>query len=239
MNPVNLFFIFCFVLLQMNANAQQKDSVIIKNDSIYLHQNAKDSLPKKEIVVKKDSVVKKKHDPHKATLYSAILPGAGQVYNKKYWKLPLVYAAIGIPAYTYFYNKSWYQKCQYALSVAVSVAGNPTGPDNLPQSTKDSLAAVTPAQLQTLAAAGETTSIVNARNEFRKNQDYSALFFLIFWGLQIVDATVDAHLRDFNVTDDLSLRIKPAIIPGPGYISGISFVFDIHKGKTKLIDIRN
>jgi hypothetical protein len=232
MNPVNLFIIFCFVLLQSVANAQQKDPLIIKNDSIALHQHAKDSIPKK------DSVVKKKHDPHKATLYSAILPGAGQVYNKKYWKLPLVYAAIGIPAYFYFDNKTWYKKCQYALSVAVTIAGNPNGFDGVGQGTKDSLNAVDP-RLQPLTKSGSTNQLINARNDFRKNQDYSALFFLIFWGLNVVDATVDAHLRDFNVTDDLSFRIKPAIIPGPGYISGISIVFDIHKGKTKLIDIRN
>src|SRR5882724_3090134 len=186
MNPVNLFIIFCIVLFQTTANAQQKDSLIIKSDSVTLHQKGKDSLPKK------DSIVKKKHDPHKATLYSAILPGAGQIYNKKYWKLPLVYAAIGIPAYTYFYNKTWYKKCQYAFAVAVTIASSPNG---ISGSTQDSLNSVDP-KLQGLAGAGATNQIINYRNEFRKDQDYSALFFLIFWGLNIVDATVDAHLKD-------------------------------------------
>ena len=60
----------------------------------------------------KDSVVVKKkvHSPRKATLRSLIIPGWGQIYNKKYWKLPLVYAAIGIPAYTFTYNRKWYNK---------------------------------------------------------------------------------------------------------------------------------
>src|SRR5882724_3685439 len=233
MNPVNLFLIFFFVLLQTAANAQQKDSLLIKNDTIALPQKTKDSIPKKDSVSKKDSVVKKKHDPHKATLYSTILPGSGQVYNKKYWKVPIVYAAIGIPTYTYFYNKSWYHKCQYALSVAVNISSNG---GNISAGAADSLTAVDP-KLQSITADGNTNALINYRNEFRKDQDYSALFVLIFWGLQIVDATVDAHLRDFNVNDDLSLRIRPTLIPGPTYISGVSFVFDIHKGKTKLIDI--
>ena len=161
------------------------------------------------------------------------MPGAGQIYNKKYWKLPLVYAAVGIPTYTYFYNKTWYHKCQYALSVAANISSNG---GVISPGAQDSLNAVDP-KLQAIAASGNTNALINYRNEFRKNQDYSALFFLIFWGLNIVDATVDAHLKDFNVTDDLSLRIRPNIIPGPGYVSGISFVFDIHKGKTKMINI--
>jgi hypothetical protein len=229
MNPVNLFLILFFVFLQTAASAQQKDSVIVKTDSIISPKKVKDSLPKK------DSVVKKRSDPHKATLYSAILPGSGQIYNKKYWKVPIVYAAIGIPTYTYFYNKSWYHKCQYALSVAVNISSNG---GVISPGAQDSLNAVDP-KLQSIASDGNTNALINYRNEFRKDQDYSALFVLIFWGLQIVDATVDAHLKDFNVNDDLSLRIRPAVIPGPSYISGISFVFDIHKGKTKLIDINN
>ena len=64
-----------------------------------------------------DSLAKKKHDPRKATRYSIFFPGLGQIYNRKYWKLPIVWAAVGIPAYTYFYNRGWYQKCQAASSI--------------------------------------------------------------------------------------------------------------------------
>jgi Family of unknown function (DUF5683) len=208
-------------LLQMTARSQQKDTIVLKGDSII-------SSRKIDIPQKKDSIRKKVHDPHKATLYSAILPGAGQVYNKKYWKLPIVYAALGIPAYTFFYNKSWYQKCQYALVVLTN------------GSSIDSLNKVDP-KLRILASGVygsdySSSSLINYRNEFRKDQDYSALFFLLFWGLQIVDATVDAHLKDFNVSGDLSMSIKPAIFPGTT-AAGISLVFDIHKGKSKTIDV--
>lgn len=212
MKLVILLFSLLFLLLPVALHAQKADTAILKSDSIHFTPKVKDSLSKK------DSVVKKKHDPHKATIYSAVLPGAGQVYNKKYWKVPIVYAAIGIPTYTYFYNKSWYQKCQYALVVTVN------------GSTGDSLNAVAP-ELKPYVLRGDQTSIINYRNDFRKNQDYSVLFILLFWGLNIVDATVDAHLKDFNVSDDLSMRVKPMFTPGPTMVAGMSLVFDIHKSK--------
>lgn len=208
-----------FAMLQVAAWSQKVDSSAAKKDSASIN------VTKAGSASKKDSINKNERSPAKASLYSAILPGAGQVYNGKYWKVPIVYIALGIPAYLYFYNKSWYEKCQYALAVAVN------------NSKGDSLAAVDP-QLQPLAAQGPSASnyIINYRNEFRKNQDYSALFFLLFWGLNIVDATVDAHLHNFNVSDDLSIKIKPAIIPGAN-AAGLSLVFDLHKAKPKPIDI--
>src|SRR3569833_498790 len=68
-----------------------------------------------DTAVAKDSIIiKPKHDPHKATMRSLILPGWGQIYNREYWKLPLVYAAIGIPIGTYFYNNTWYKRTRDA-----------------------------------------------------------------------------------------------------------------------------
>jgi Family of unknown function (DUF5683) len=223
---VTLLLFVLFVFLQDNAFSQKKDTLILQQDTVI--QKAKPrpvtSRDSAAATVKKDSTLKKKRDPGKASLYSAILPGAGQVYNHKYWKVPIVYAAVGIPAYLFFYNKSWYKKCQYAL--AVSING----------STGDSLAKVDP-NLKPLLPY--PTYIIDSRDTFRKNQDYAALFFLLFWGLNIVDATVDAHLHDFSVSNDLSFRVKPMFIPGPNLVAGVSFVFDIHKGKTKLIDLNN
>ena len=135
---------------------------------------------------------------------------------KSIGKYPLVWAAIGIPAYLYFDNKKIYNEAQYALVVTINKSGG------------DSLSNVSPDFLP-LVQSGNTTAIINVRDEARKDQDYSILFVLLFYGLNIVDATVDAHLKDFNVNSDLSFRIKPMVIPGPTPSAGITLAFDIHK----------
>jgi hypothetical protein len=214
-----VFFIFFLAgnLFAFRTCAQQKDTVqpkpattasLEKSDSIYSGTKSQREL---------DSIEKKHNDSYRrATLYSAILPGAGQVYNKKYWKVPLVYAGIGIPAYFYFYNKSWYEKCQYALVVTIN------------GSKGDSLAKVEPSLLP-FVTNNDQAGLISNRDEFRKQQDYSVLFFLLFYALQIVDATVDAHLKDFNVNSDLSFNVKPMIMPGPTPSAGITLAFNLHK----------
>jgi hypothetical protein len=214
------FFIFFVtgLFISLQVRAQHTDTLIVnpQSDSI-LEKKDNQYSGKKMSQAERDSLDKRLHDnPKRATIYSAILPGAGQVYNKKYWKVPIVYAAIGIPAYYFFYNKSWYQKCQYALAVTVN------------GSTGDSLAKVAPPLLP-FVEAGDVNGIITNRDSFRKNQDYSVLFFLLFYGLNIVDATVDAHLKDFNVNSDLSFQIKPMIMPGPTPCAGITLAFDFHK----------
>jgi hypothetical protein len=163
-----------------------------------------------------DTVVKKKvFSPRQATIRSAIIPGWGQVYNKKYWKVPLVYGAIGFPMYLFFDNKKWYNKTKYALTI---VANNRQG-------NADSMARVDP-KLQAFVLAGEQGSLLNYRNEFRRDMDYSILFTLLMYGLNIVDATVDAHLKGFDVGEDLTFKIKPSLLGttmGPGVSLVVNF----------------
>jgi len=214
-----LFFVFLFFTLHTNAQqkdsahvAQISDSALEKRDSIYKGTKSQASMDSIEL--------KQRKNYRRATLYSTILPGAGQFYNKKYWKIPIVYAAIGIPAYLYFDNKKIYNEAQYALVVTI----NGSKGDSLNNVSQDFLP---------LVQSGNTTAIINVRDEARKNEDYSILFFLLFYGLNIVDATVDAHLKDFNVNSDLSFRIKPMIIPGPTPSAGITLAFDIHKPRPR------
>ena len=220
-----VFFIFFIagLLFTLQVSAQHTDTLIIKpqSDSI-LEKKDNQYVGKPMSQAARDSIDKRLHDnPRRATLYSAILPGAGQVYNKKYWKVPIVYAAIGIPAYAFFYNKSWYLKCQYALTVCINNANNGSVGD-------DSLKKVAP-ELLPFVTSNDQNGIITNRDSFRKNQDYSVLFFLLFYGLNIVDATVDAHLKYFNVSSDLSFQIKPMIMPGPTPSAGITLAFDFHK----------
>ncbi len=128
----------------------------------------------------------------KAALRSAILPGLGQIYNKKYWKLPLVYGALAIPVSTFKYNSDWYSKTRFAYTVRVT---NDTA--NFKNIARE---------LQPIS----TEALKSYRNSFRKNMDFSVLGLLLMWGLNIVDATVDGHLRTFNISDDLSLSVKPS-----------------------------
>jgi hypothetical protein len=154
----------------------------------------------------KDSVVVKKkvHSPRKATIRSIIIPGWGQIYNKKYWKVPIVYGAIGFPAYLFTYNRKWYNKTKYALSI---VANNRYTGGNA----ADSLGKVDP-KLKVLVEQKDLGSLVNYRNEFRQDMDYAILFTILMWGLNVVDATVDGHLKGFDVGNELSLKIRPSLI---------------------------
>jgi hypothetical protein len=209
---IKVCVILGMAVLPLLATAQKKDTLVVK-DSAGTIVSLK-PLPK-EPLKKADTV--KKHSPRKAALYSAILPGLGQAYNKKYWKIPLAWAAVGIPIGFFIDNKRYYDRIRYALAVVVNNTAS-----NTTQAGLDSMARVHP-RLRPLVDDREEGALLYNRNQFRKNMDYSILFTLLLWGLNVVDATVDAHLRGFNVSDDLSLKIKPALI-APN-TPGITFAF--------------
>ena len=182
---------------------------------------------------KTDSATKRVHNPRKATLYSTFFPGLGQFYNRKYWKVPIVWAAVGIPAYLYFNNKSWYHKTQFAISLIDTYQ-----PLGIPVPA-DSLKLADP-QLRPFVTAGDDNSLRSYRNEYRKDEDYAILFFILFWGLNIVDATVDAHLMSFDVGNNLSFHLDQpsgdAMVRGPmGPGMGLSLVVDFHKPRYKTL----
>jgi hypothetical protein len=154
----------------------------------------------------------------KAALRSAILPGLGQIYNKKYWKLPIVYGLIAIPVSTFQYNSSWYKKTRFAYSV---------------RATKDTANYINIApELQPISDA----SLRLYRNEFRKNMDFSVLGLLVMWGLNVVDATVDGHLRKFDISDELSMDIRPTFSSGPGQMGlSANFYFDKKKHAKSIV----
>lgn len=219
-------FISIMIALPELATAQGKDSLIVRESGV-VSMKADTGKPAKAAPKKIDSLKKtdtvKRHSPRKAALRSAIIPGWGQIYNKKYWKVPIVYAAVGIPAYLYVDNKRWYDRTRYALAVVANKSYN--NPDSM---------AKVHSRLKPLVDLRSENSLLNYRNEFRKNMDYSILFGLLFWGLNIVDATVDAHLKGFNVNDDISLRVKPTLIPISNS-PGVSFVFTIGKTQPKTL----
>lgn len=159
---------------------------------------------------------KKNYNPRIAIARSAILPGWGQATNKKYWKIPLVYAALGITAGVFFHNIKQFREARNAYTNAID--GDTSNDRLIPE--------------PYYSVRSQPERIKTFRNQVRQNVDYSVLFFIIFWGLNVVDATVDAHLKTFDVSDNLSLRIKPGYSPMAN-TNGLSLVLDIGKNHTK------
>ncbi len=204
-----VFFIICCI---HTAVAQNDTTAVLIAIPDSIPSGVSDSITKPVSILV--DTIKKRSPPKTAALLSAIVPGAGQVYNKKYWKVPLVYGALGIPAYFFLDNLKWFNKTRFAYNIAFS---------------KDTAryGEVDP-KLLVMVQQGYTSSLQNYRNEFRRNVDYSVLIFMLLWGLNVVDATVDAHLKDFNITDDLSIRIKPGYMP-VGNTAGLGLILNIGK----------
>ena len=127
------------------------------------------------------------HDPNKAALYSAILPGLGQAYNRKYWKIPIVWAGFGAFAYFISWNNQQYQF--YRRNLIYEIEQNPDFPNETPL---------------------ETSVLKSARDNYRRNRDMLIIFNVLYYMLNIVDAHVDAHLIEFDVNQDLSVQLEPS-----------------------------
>src|SRR6185503_14763817 len=155
--------------------------------------------PSKKEKEKEDTSSVKTHSPRKAALRSAILPGLGQIYNKKYWKLPIVYGALGVATGIFFFNYGNYKDTRFAYKVKYNM--------RQPGATHADSALLD--QIKEALKPLSEESLRNYRNQFRRDIDYSAVFFLFIWGLNVLDATVDAHLKSFDVSPNLSLQIKP------------------------------
>lgn len=152
--------------------------------------------------------------PRKATIRSAIVPGLGQAYNRSYWKIPIVYAALGTTAYIFTDNLKTYKDLKKAY--ANRLDEDPSNDDQIP----DYLSIL------------PNESIRYNRDQFRRYIDYSVLFFLFFWGLNVVDATVDAHLKGFDISRDLTLQVRPGFSPVAN-TTGLSLVLKIGKNPPK------
>ena len=176
-------------------------------------------IPKKIFKNKmSDTAVVKVHSPRKAAILSALVPGLGQVHNKKYWKVPLVYIALGTSAGFFLYNRNEYIDARDAYKNKLD--NNPENDADMP----DKFKPVDP------------ESIRRYRNGVRQYVDYSVLAFILCWGLNVVDATVDAHLKSFELTENLTMHVNPYINPTAGS-SGMQLVFDLGKRKSKLSKI--
>ena len=126
--------------------------------------------------------------PSKAAFYSAVLPGLGQAYNKKYWKIPIVYAALGTGVYFYLDNKKEYDRYRnaYKRRLAGFTDDEFYGDTTTPQISNDGL--------------------IRAQKTLRRNKEISLLVTLGIYALNVIDANVDAHLLQYNIDDNLALK---------------------------------
>ncbi len=141
-----------------------------------------------------------RHSPGRATLYSAILPGAGQIYNRKYWKAPIAWGGIGLSIYFIQKNSKEYER--YRDGYVALIDDDP--------STESEFEGSNP------------QSVRDAADTYRKWRDQSYLALALVYILNVVDASVDAHFVRFDVSEDLSLNMAPTPLIAGQPAAGLS-----------------
>ncbi len=206
-----LFFVTSHVFAQVNN--PQPDTLItskaITADSIlgiytshnsfmklYTHDTLSQNINKRtDTIFTANGKIKKQkkidtthYSPKKAAIWGAAFPGLGQIYMKKYWKLPIVYGILGTVIYFVASNGQRLKEFNGYIRNVYDSVPNPAPYDQL-----------------------DLSQIETYRNTYRRNVQLASFGTVIAWGLSIVDAVVDAHLHSFDISDKLSMRIKPEL----------------------------
>ena len=166
-------------------------------------------------IIPADSAILQSHSPVKASLYSAIFPGLGQIYNKKYWKLPLVYGGFGALGYSVTFNQTNFTKYKNAYLDFTDdipetqrylevISGNLNPADFDP--------VLYPDTYDSRQEQWFKEQLEHNMDYYRRNRDLSYIGLVGLYVLNIVDATVDAHLFDYDIGNDLSMKIEPRLM---------------------------
>lgn len=172
-----------------------------------------DTIRKRNFIAGQDTILQpdtvfiaaviKKHSPRKAVMYSLICPGLGQVYNHKYWKLPIIYGAGGAFAYFIIYNQNKYEKFRDSYVNNKGAGQNDEFfIDGIPY---------------------EYRNLSRGRDFYRRYRDLSIAGLGAIYLLNVIDAMVDAYFFNYDISDDLSLKMEPALIQGPGITASLGF----------------
>jgi len=141
-----------------------------------------------------DQTVPELHSPHKATIYSLALPGLGQAYNRKYWKIPVIYAGFGYLGYTIKLNADEMNKFTEAYQYVTS--GNTEPTDN-----------------EYVIRYPNPNDLLRGRDFYRRKVELHIIYSAAWYILNVLDATVDAHFFDYDISDNLSMRVDPVFLP--------------------------
>jgi hypothetical protein len=205
--------LYCFLFLSvLSVYSQKKDSLksVVVLDSATIAKNKK-----------------KMSKPAKAALFSAILPGAGQFYNKSYWKIPIVYAAIGGSAYLTYYFGREFKKADYVYTLK-------TKPELLKHTHAYDRIKNDTAQAHADYGRYSNSSVQDIATLYRDRRDRFAMITVLMYFANIVEAHVDAHLKTFNISEDVALNIRPSIMPtmtGVNTSLELNFYFKNNKNK--------
>lgn len=171
MKNSRLLLTFLLLFFAWTISAQEQDSLMVE-EPVALDTISKD----------KDYKPYNALAPAKAAFYSAVLPGLGQAYNGRYWKIPIVYGGLGVGIYFYVKNDDQWNRYRDAY--------------------KDRLAG----REDEFVGRLSTDALIRAQEVYRKNKEISLLVTAGIYVLNIIDANVDAHLQQFNVSEDLTLK---------------------------------
>ena len=190
-----LFLSFIFVLFAFTTWSQEENDDAPEVDSL------KTNLKKEGLVVI-DTLVTKKRGlnplaPARAGFYSAVVPGLGQIYNKRYWKAPIVWAAIGGGAYAYTFYNGEYDRFRTAFKRRKAGFTDDEFYDLRPD---DGITRTTPEI--------DDQRLERLQNDNQNSRDLALLATILLYALNVVDANVDAHLKQFNIDDDLGLDME-------------------------------
>ncbi len=197
---IRIVFIILFQFFIFNAFSQEDTTNLVKTevDSVYDISNDTISIENDNFVT--DSINKK--NPKLAAWLSVFVPGLGQAYNEKYWKIPVFYTVFGTFIYQQQLNSKRYRRYLNAL-IALTDDDESTVSEFPSYSEKE---------------------LEFNRKKFRRNRDLYLLLTIATWLLNWVDASVDAHLYDFDISDDLTIKLRPTILQTHTYknVYGIS-----------------
>jgi len=146
--------------------------------------------PKEKKKKDKKQVIPPNHDPKKAT-WLALIPGAGQAYNRKYWKMPIVYAGFAVTGYFGITNGNDYRLYRDAYDFKTGV--NPDVSDKAKQEAEK--------------YTGE--NLITLRDYYRRNMELSWIIMAAWYAVQIIDASVDAHFMYYEIDDNLTIQVDP------------------------------
>jgi hypothetical protein len=204
-----LFLIWFVIGFVLAVRAQKPDTITVKSRADSLDRK-RDSIKSKPFVPK---ITKEKayhpdslHDPHKAVMRSLMIPGWGQIYNHRWWKLPVIYGGLGLLADVVVFNQRYYNI--FLKQAQLLERGAPAK------------------QLNPALAGVSQADVITYTDLYRRNRDLGILGFIGGWGIQMIDAYIDAKfVRSYTMDNDLSFKISPGVIGQPVYALNSSSTF--------------